>query len=207
MAASLELEPDRFVALLEKLVGEARHLQNNPPEHTPVEDRAGRHVLDVLTPLGEEAGGPLRIRHVSYAEGRGNIIVEYPGEPDGGILSFVGCHMDVVTANPEAWTFDPFSLSRDGDKLRGRGTTDCLGHVALLTEFFRQLAESRARIKRTVVGVFIANEENSKEEGYDVQCIGFGKMSTYHANDEYALLSDFVKGFRVMRELVMHFNG
>jgi hypothetical protein len=33
--------------------------------------------------------------------------------------------------------FDPFTLSIEGDKLRGRGTTDCLGHVALLTELFR----------------------------------------------------------------------
>ncbi|KAK9144671.1 hypothetical protein Sjap_004574 [Stephania japonica] len=31
-------------------------------------------------------------------EGEGNIIVEYPGSDDQGrILSFVGCHMDVVT--------------------------------------------------------------------------------------------------------------
>lgn len=44
---------------------------------------------------------------------------------------------DVVTANPESWSFDPFSLTRDGDKLQGRGVTDCLGHVALMTELFR----------------------------------------------------------------------
>lgn len=35
--------------------------------------------------------------------------------------------------------FDPFTLSIEGDKLRGRGTTDCLGHVALLTELFRSV--------------------------------------------------------------------
>ena len=44
---------------------------------------------------------------------------------------------DVVTANPETWSFDPFKLTRDGDKLQGRGVTDCLGHVALMTELFR----------------------------------------------------------------------
>lgn len=77
-------------------------------------------------------------------------------------MSFVGCHMDVVTANPETWSFDPFKLTVDGDKLCGRGTTDCLGHVALLTELFRVLGSRRPRLQRTVVGVFIANEENSK---------------------------------------------
>jgi acetylornithine deacetylase len=38
-------------------------------------------------------------------QGRGNIIVEYPGQPGGGIMSLVGAHLDVVTANPDAWEF------------------------------------------------------------------------------------------------------
>ena len=41
----------------------------------------------------------------------------------------------------EAWNVDPFKLSIDGDKLYGRGTTDCLGHVALMTTLFTQLSE------------------------------------------------------------------
>lgn len=68
---------------------------------------------------------------------------------------------DVVTANPDSWSFDPFTLTREGDKLLGRGVTDCLGHVALLTELFRQLAVHKPPLKATVMGVFIANEENS----------------------------------------------
>jgi hypothetical protein len=36
----------------------------------------------------------------------------YPGQPDGGVISFVGAHMDVVTANPDSWSFDPFKLTR-----------------------------------------------------------------------------------------------
>lgn len=68
---------------------------------------------------------------------------------------------DVVTANPDSWSFDPFTLTREGDKLLGRGVTDCLGHVALLTELFRQLAVTKPALKATVMGVFIANEENS----------------------------------------------
>ena len=72
-----------------------------------------------------------------------------------------------MTATPDTWEFDPFTLTRDGDKLMGRGVTDCLGHVALLTELFRQLAEKKPELQPTVVGVFIANEENAtvREEG------------------------------------------
>jgi hypothetical protein len=49
----------------------------------------------------------------------------------------------------------------DGDKLQGRGVTDCLGHVALLTELFRQLAVVKPKLRPTVLGCFIANEENA----------------------------------------------
>jgi len=58
-----------------QLVGEAKYLQNNPPELVPMEDRAVRHILDVLSPFSEDSGGPLRIQHVTFVEGRGNIIV------------------------------------------------------------------------------------------------------------------------------------
>ncbi|KAK9145165.1 hypothetical protein Sjap_005068 [Stephania japonica] len=101
-----DLNRESFITLLSKLIGESKFVQNNPPELTPEEDRVGKHVLDVLQPYSTSngGGGPLIINHVSYVKGRGNIIVEYPGSDDQGrILSFVGCHMDVVTANPDDW--------------------------------------------------------------------------------------------------------
>jgi hypothetical protein len=48
--------------------------------------------------------------------------------------------------------------------------TDCLGHVALLTELFAQLAEHRPALGPTVVGVFIANEENATLCGIGARC-------------------------------------
>ena len=38
--------------------------------------------------------------------------------------------------------------------------------------------------------------------GFDVQMTGFGLMSTYHADNEYCLLSDMKAGFEVLREVV-----
>ncbi|KAK1326526.1 hypothetical protein QJS10_CPA01g02911 [Acorus calamus] len=136
-----QLKRESYVSLLGKLIGEAKLVQNNPPELVPEEDRVARHVLDVLLPHSTSTGGgPLIVRHVSYVDGRGN-------------------------------DFDPFSLSVDGDKLRGRGTTDCLGHVALVTELMRLLAETRPCLKSTVVAVFIANEENSSVAGVGVDAL------------------------------------
>ncbi|CAL0314355.1 unnamed protein product [Lupinus luteus] len=167
-----DLNRDSFVPLLSKLIGESKYVQNNPPDLIPQEDRVVNHVLDVLRPFSTATGGgPLILNHVAYFPGRGNLIVQYPGTVPGKILSFVGCHMDVVTANPNDWDFDPFSLSIEGDKLKGRGTTDCLGHVALITELMRKLGETKPKLKSTVVAVFIANEENSAISGVGVDAL------------------------------------
>ncbi|GER35463.1 peptidase M20/M25/M40 family protein [Striga asiatica] len=198
-----DLNKDSFVSLLSKLIGESKHVQNNPPELIPEEDRIVGHVLDVLRPFSTANGGPLVINHVAYKPRRGNLIVEYPGTEPGKVLSFVGMHMDVVTANPCDWVnflitrfdsviwnfdsllsvmlatrenlgildFDPFTLSIDGDKLRGRGTTDCLGHVALVAELMRRLGETKPQLKSTVVAVFIASEENSSIPGVGVDAL------------------------------------
>ncbi|KAJ0743423.1 putative acetylornithine deacetylase [Helianthus annuus] len=153
-----ELNKDSFVTLLSKLIGESKYVQNNPQELIPEEDRIVRHVLDVLLPLSTTTGGgPLIVNHITYKPNRGNLIVEYPGTEPNKVVSFVGMHMDVVTANPEEWDFDPFSLSIDGDKLQGRGTTDCLGHVALVTELMKTLGQRKPKLKSTVVAVFIAS--------------------------------------------------
>ncbi|GAA0139238.1 hypothetical protein Leryth_010543 [Lithospermum erythrorhizon] len=166
------LNNESFVTLLTKLIGESKLVQNNPPDLIPEEDRIVQHVLDVLLPFSTTTGGgPLIINHVTYKPNRGNLIVEYPGTVPGKILSFVGMHMDVVTANPSDWEFDPFSLSIDGDKLRGRGTTDCLGHVALVAELMRRLGESKPQLNSTVVAVFIASEENSSIPGVGVDAL------------------------------------
>eukprot|EP00873_Tetraselmis_striata_P037083 jgi/Tetstr1/457347/TSEL_043950.t1 len=156
-----------FLALLDKLIGETKHLQNNPPEQVPTEDRAARHILEILEPLSVDNGGPLKLNHVSFVEGRGNLIVEYPGTSEE-CISVVGCHLDVVSANPDAWERDPFKLVREGDKLYGRGTTDCLGHAAILTMIMAELGRRRPVLKKTMVAVFIANEENSKQHGIGV---------------------------------------
>jgi acetylornithine deacetylase len=89
-------------------------------------------VLETLKPF---TGAELSVERVEFVAGRGNVIIKYApaSAASDKTLALVGAHMDVVPANPEGWQRDPFTLSVEGDKLFGRGTTDCLGHVALLT--------------------------------------------------------------------------
>ena len=141
--ADVRLNEPRFLELLDKLIGESEFLQNSPPQGLiPKEDLAIKHVLDILTPLSTEKGGPLVIERVTFVEGRGNLIIKYPGTGDS-CCSFVGSHMDVVPADKANWERDPFHLHQEGDKLYGRGTTDCLGHVAMLTDLLATFATTR----------------------------------------------------------------
>ena len=129
----LQFDSERYVTLLEKLIGEVESLQNSPATGlVPREDNASQHVLAALEPYTTQNGGPLIVERIAFHEGRGNVIMKYPGETSDSV-AFVGSHMDVVPANPETWSRDPFKLTIEGDELHGRGTTDCLGHVALLT--------------------------------------------------------------------------
>lgn len=128
---------------------------------------ASNFVLEVLKPYMKENGGPLEVERITFVEGRGNVIIKYPGTTDE-VVSFIGSHLDVVPADPKNWDEDPFVLRREGDLIFGRGTTDCLGHVAMLTDFFASLAEARPVLKQSIVGVFIANEENGTFKGVGV---------------------------------------
>jgi len=144
-------------------------LQNNPPELVPKEGLVVDHIHEVLKPYLIENGGVLKFTRHSFAEGRANLILEYPAATTTtACVSIIGAHMDVVPANPDEWDFNPFEFSIEGDQVRGRGTTDCLGHVALLTEIFRQFGEKRPALNVNIVGVFIANEENSSILGVGV---------------------------------------
>jgi acetylornithine deacetylase len=163
----ISLDRERFVRILRALVAEAAHLQNNPPALIPEEDRAARIVLKELRRYSQENDGPLRVEHVAYQSGRGNVIIEYPGFTETTV-AFAGSHFDVVPANREQWERDPFTLSIEGDRLYARGVTDCLGHVALLTDYFIQLAEKQPKIAPTLSAVLIANEENSEITGVGI---------------------------------------
>eukprot|EP01029_Cantina_marsupialis_P029754 TRINITY_DN782141_c0_g1_i1.p1 TRINITY_DN782141_c0_g1~~TRINITY_DN782141_c0_g1_i1.p1 ORF type:complete len:433 (-),score=178.73 TRINITY_DN782141_c0_g1_i1:124-1422(-) len=155
---NFELNTERFIDILGKMVGEGKDLQNLPP-CVAVEDKAGKYVMEALKPYEKE----LKIETFAYAEGRTNIIITYEGKTDKTI-SFVGSHLDTVPANPEEWEKDPFKLTVEGDLLHGRGTTDCLGHVALLTDMFIQLAQTKPELDCTIIAVIIVDEEAGSTE-------------------------------------------
>jgi acetylornithine deacetylase len=143
------------------MINQTEYLQNKPPLLVPEESRIADIVCEHLKGCKN-----IEIDRISYVEKKDNLIITYDNtekksnHENTKIISFVGSHMDVVPANKEEWDFDPFELLVDGDNLKGRGTTDCLGHVALLTILLRNLSEENIKLNYKIVVVFIADEES-----------------------------------------------
>ncbi|KAG6584666.1 Acetylornithine deacetylase [Phytophthora cinnamomi] len=178
MASALQdiaLDEASYVELLRKIIGVSEKVQNAPSLGlVPQENLVSDIVLAELQPYTAENGGCLTVERVEFVAGRGNVIITYQ-HPDFAqsdkTVAYVGSHMDVVPANPEGWQRDPFTLTVEGDKLYGRGTTDCLGHVALMTELFKELAKRKVRLETKVVCVLIASEENTEIPGVGVETL------------------------------------
>ncbi len=172
---SAQLNSERFLNTLARLVKLGPSLQNAPNAGlVPEEALACSVVESVLRPL--EAAGFAKLQRYSAKgqESRPSLIVTVPGT-QGGSIGLVGAHFDVVPADREKefWTSDPFELTiGEGGLLRGRGVTDCLGHIALLTELLLQLHAQGIRPSHTLHVVMIANEEERTIPGIGLEYLG-----------------------------------
>ncbi|KAI9915101.1 hypothetical protein PsorP6_006939 [Peronosclerospora sorghi] len=152
----MTLAHESYVRVFLEMINVSERVQSAPSLGLiPQENLVSDIVLDELQPYAIENGGHVTIERVEFVACAND--------------AFVGSHMDVVPANPEDWDRDPFSLTVEGDKLYGRGTTDCLGHVALMTELFKELSKRKFAIKNKVVCVLIAAEENSEIPGVGIE--------------------------------------
>jgi acetylornithine deacetylase len=76
--------------------------------------------------------------------------------PDTGGGVILAAHTDVVAADPAAWSSDPFTMTRRGSRLYGRGTTDMKGFVAAVLAAVPGL---RARELRRPLGIALSADE------------------------------------------------
>lgn len=155
MDTELSFNQPEFIGLLATFISHSEKLQNAPPSLVPTEALVLDEILKILEPYIEV--GQILFKKFEYTAGRPNAMFVYGEGPE--TVSFIGSHLDVVPADKEQWTHDPFKLTIKDDRLYGRGTTDCLGHVALLTLMLKQLAERKIETSRKIVVLFIADEE------------------------------------------------
>ena len=92
--SSITFDADRYVKVLGSIMGESEKLQNSPPQGLiPRENYCSDHVLAALEPYTNVNGGPIIIERIAIKEGRGNVIIKYPGTDHSKSVAIIGSHI------------------------------------------------------------------------------------------------------------------
>lgn len=111
------------------------------------------------------AGLGLAPQVLSSAPGRGNVVCRIPGDGTGGAPILLSGHLDVVPADPAAWSHPPFGGEVHDGMLWGRGAIDMKNMVAMSATVMAALARSGVRLRRDVVFAGVADEEAGCDAG------------------------------------------
>jgi acetylornithine deacetylase/succinyl-diaminopimelate desuccinylase-like protein len=149
METTLTGEPGLGTAAVELLSQLIRMNTVNPPGNEgPAQELLARRLGD--------AGFDCEL--LEAAPGRPNLVATLEGEADGPTLCFLS-HVDTVPANPDEWTFDPWSGDvRDGFVL-GRGGQDMKDQVATEVAAAATLAGGGWRPARGALKVVVTADE------------------------------------------------
>lgn len=121
----------------------------NPPGN---ETEAAEYLARILEREGFEC------MVLESAPGRGNLITRLNGSGGGPSLLLLS-HLDVVAANPEEWSLDPFSGAVKEGYVWGRGALDMKSMVAQEVMVMRLLKRSGLRLRGDVILAATADEE------------------------------------------------
>jgi acetylornithine deacetylase/succinyl-diaminopimelate desuccinylase-like protein len=109
------------------------------------------------------AGFPASDVHVLPLGETASLVVRYRGDGRGGKPILLLAHMDVVTAKPEEWERDPYTLIEENGYFYGRGSIDNKQGVALLTAAFMQLKKAGFKPSRDLIIAFTGDEETGMD--------------------------------------------
>ena len=91
--------------------------------------------------------------------GRVSLVARIEGsDPKAPSLCYLG-HTDVVPANPDTWSRDPFGGELVDGEVWGRGAVDMLNITASMAVAFERLARSGFRPRGTSILAAVADEE------------------------------------------------
>jgi acetylornithine deacetylase/succinyl-diaminopimelate desuccinylase-like protein len=146
---AIEQEITRFLSDL------IRINTTNPPGN---ETQAANFIAQYLANEG------FKTEIIDSAPGRGNVITRLKGTGEKPSLLLLS-HLDVVAANPDEWTVDPFGGTVKEGYVYGRGALDMKGMTAIEVSTLKLLKRNNIPLKGDVVLAATADEEKGGEAG------------------------------------------
>jgi acetylornithine deacetylase/succinyl-diaminopimelate desuccinylase-like protein len=149
---------------------------SNPPGNEKL-------ATDYLQQVLEREGVPARV--FALDPSRPNLVARLSGSGRKRPILLMG-HTDVVTVDAKKWTFPPFSATRDGGYIYGRGSLDDKPHVVAGLMIMLELKRRNVPLDRDVIFLAEASEEGSASKTQ----VGIDFMVNEHASDiaaEYCL--------------------
>jgi acetylornithine deacetylase/succinyl-diaminopimelate desuccinylase-like protein len=99
------------------------------------------------------------------SEKKGNLVARYRGRDVGREPLLLLAHIDVVEADPEDWTLDPFTFTEQDGYYYGRGTTDDKDEAAIHIANLIRLKREGFQPDRDIIVALTADEEGGPENG------------------------------------------
>lgn len=128
-----------------------------------VSDRSNLALITYVEDFLRSRG--FRVQRIADSEeDKAGLFAEIGPSVDGGLL--LSAHSDVVPVAGQDWSVPPFKLTRQGDRLFGRGTTDMKGFLAEMLA----LADSvHTRDLKAPLKLLVSYDE-------EIGCVGLSRM-------------------------------
>jgi acetylornithine deacetylase/succinyl-diaminopimelate desuccinylase-like protein len=171
----------RFTLLLSSLLASTAVAQQpNGPDWSQVEAETMQHFqallrIDTSDPPGRELEAAEYLKSALEKEGipvemfaleshRPNLVARIKGNGSRRPLLIMG-HTDVVNVDPTKWTHPPFSATREGGYVYGRGAVDDKDNVVAGLMMMLMLKRMNVPLDRDVVFLAEAGEEGTTRVG------------------------------------------
>ena len=125
---------------------------------------------------------------------------------EGEEIVGIAGHLDIVPVGGD-WTYDPFKLTREGDHVYGRGTTDDKGPVLEALYAMKLLRDSGVKLNKRVRLIMGCNEETGSkcmehynEVAEEVSC-GFTPDANFpciHGEKGMVMMTAYSKNTRII---------